>query len=199
MKQTNIRYMKQNSNYEQMLALCYELEGLLALSLERKETTPDMVVGMITEKAKRLSAMASMSPVESVSADSDAEKEAAAVQYEQAEDACMTCQPEPEPVAAAQPVNKPEPVAKPAPMPVAEPKRAEVKEQAFAFTLNDKFRFRRELFGGSDADFADALQVAEAMTSREEVEDYFFNDLCWNPANEDVVAFMDIITARFAK
>ncbi len=189
--------MKQNSNYEQMLALCYELEGLLALSLERKETTPDMVVGMITEKAKRLSAMASMSPVESVSADSDAEKEAAAVQYEQAEDACMTCQPEPEPVAAA--VNKPEPVAKPAPMPVAEPKRAEVKEQAFAFTLNDKFRFRRELFGGSDADFADALQVAEAMTSREEVEDYFFNDLCWNPANEDVVAFMDIITARFAK
>ena len=64
--------MKQNSNYEQMLALCYELEGLLALSLERKETTPDMVVGMITEKAKRLSAMASMSPVESVSADSDA-------------------------------------------------------------------------------------------------------------------------------
>lgn len=177
--------MKQNSNYEQMLALCYELEGLLALSLERKETTPDMVVGMITEKAKRLSAMASMSPVESVFADSDAEKEAAAVQYEQAEDACMTCQPEP--------------VAKPAPMPVAEPKRTEVKEQAFAFTLNDKFRFRRELFGGSDADFADALQVAEAMTSREEVEDYFFNDLCWNPANEDVVAFMDIITARFAK
>lgn len=199
MKQTNIRYMKQNSNYEQMLALCYELEGLLALSLERKETTPDMVVGMIAEKAKRLSVMASMSPVESVSADTDAEEEAAAVQYEQAEDACMACQPEPEPVAAPQPADKPEPVAKPAPMSVGEPKRAEAKEQAFAFTLNDKFRFRRELFGGSDADFADALQVAEAMTSREEVEDYFFNDLCWNPANEDVVAFMDIITARFAK
>lgn len=195
--------MKQNSNYEQMLALCYELEGLLALSLERKETTPDMVVGMIAEKAKRLSVMASMRPVEAVAdeadADADAEEEAAAVQYEQAEDACMTCQPEPAPVATPQPADKPEPIEKPAPMPVAEPKRAEVKEQGFVFTLNDKFRFRRELFGGSDADFADALQVAEAMTSREEVEDYFFNDLCWNPANEDVMAFMDIITARFAK
>ncbi len=65
------------------------------------------------------------------------------------------------------------------------------------FTLNDKFRFRRELFGNSDIDMNEALDVVNAMSSRDEVEDYFYNDLCWDPANEDVKDFMRIVTAKF--
>lgn len=65
------------------------------------------------------------------------------------------------------------------------------------FTLNDKFRFRRELFGNSDIDMNEALDVVNAMSSRDEVEDYFYNDMCWDPANEDVKDFMRIVTAKF--
>ena len=65
------------------------------------------------------------------------------------------------------------------------------------FTLNDKFRFRRELFGNSDIDMNEALDVVDAMTSREEVEDYFYNDMCWDPNNEDVKDFIRIVTAKF--
>lgn len=65
------------------------------------------------------------------------------------------------------------------------------------FTLNDKFRFRRELFGNSDIDMNEALDVVDAMTSREEVEDYFYNDMCWDPKNEDVKDFIRIVTAKF--
>ena len=65
------------------------------------------------------------------------------------------------------------------------------------FTINDKFRFRRELFSNSDVDMSDALQIATRMNSREELEDYFYNDLCLDPENPVVVDFMRIIGRRF--
>lgn len=65
------------------------------------------------------------------------------------------------------------------------------------FTLNDKFRFRRELFANSDVDMADAIQVASGMNSREELEDYFYNDLCWDPENPTVSDFLRIVGRRF--
>ena len=64
-------------------------------------------------------------------------------------------------------------------------------------TVNDKFRFRRELFSNSDVDLADALQVASQMSTPEEIEDYFYNDLCFNPEDEVVKDFMRIVTKRF--
>ncbi len=68
---------------------------------------------------------------------------------------------------------------------------------AVELTINDKFRFRRELFANSDVDLAEALQVASQMSSAEELEDYFFNDLCFDPENEVVKDFMRIMTSRF--
>ncbi len=66
-----------------------------------------------------------------------------------------------------------------------------------AFTLNDRFRFRRELFRNSDAEFRDTIDVIGSMSSMEEAEDYFFNDLCWNPESEDVKDFMSIVAKHF--
>lgn len=66
-----------------------------------------------------------------------------------------------------------------------------------AFTLNDKFRFRRELFRGSQDEFDDALNIISQMSTIEEAEEYIYNDLCWDPENEDVKAFMDIVTKHF--
>lgn len=71
------------------------------------------------------------------------------------------------------------------------------KSEIPRFSLNDKYVFRRELFNFSDEEMTDALNVASVMTSAEEVEDYFYNDLCWDPENETVRHFISIITARF--
>ncbi|MCH5346638.1 MAG: hypothetical protein J1E63_05975 [Muribaculaceae bacterium] len=66
-----------------------------------------------------------------------------------------------------------------------------------AFTLNDRFRFRRELFENSEARFAEALDVIMAMSSYDEAEEYFYDDLCWNADSEDVKDFMQKVFNHF--
>ncbi len=76
--------------------------------------------------------------------------------------------------------------------------RAKAKDIRRAFTLNDRFRFKRELFGNSESNFSDALNVISAMSSIDEAEEYFYNDLCWSPENEEVKEFMKILANHFA-
>lgn len=64
-----------------------------------------------------------------------------------------------------------------------------------AFTLNDKFRFRRELFAGDD-DFSSTLVLLAQMPSYEEAADYLFHDLLWDRRDENVQAFMEILKAH---
>lgn len=65
------------------------------------------------------------------------------------------------------------------------------------FTLNDKFRFRRELFGNSEMEFVDALNTVSAMHSMSEAEDYFYNDLEWDAEIEEVKDFMQVLQQYF--
>ncbi len=65
-----------------------------------------------------------------------------------------------------------------------------------AFTLNDKFRFRRELFAGDDDDFSSTLVLLAQMPSYEEASDYLFHDLLWDRRDENVQAFMEILKAH---
>ncbi len=64
-------------------------------------------------------------------------------------------------------------------------------------TLNDKFRFRRELFSGNDAEFNDTLDLLATMQSMEEAEEYIYDDLQWNRDDETVADFMSIICNFF--
>ncbi|MBD5179463.1 MAG: hypothetical protein HDR45_01970 [Bacteroides sp.] len=75
-------------------------------------------------------------------------------------------QPAPEPV--AEPV--PEPVAEPAPEPVAEPVPAVEVKPSLSLPLNDRYRFQRELFGGSAAELTALLEKLVPMTCVAEVE-----------------------------
>lgn len=61
------------------------------------------------------------------------------------------------------------------------------------FNLNDKFRFRRELFGNSDALYVECLDTLSAMTSLDEAVDYLYGDLRWDSTNDDVKAFTDLL------
>ena len=67
-----------------------------------------------------------------------------------------------------------------------------------AFSLNDRFRFRRELFGNSGAEMNDTLNLVEAMLNREEACDYFYHDLQWDRDNPEVIDFMAIIDKHFS-
>lgn len=66
-----------------------------------------------------------------------------------------------------------------------------------AFTLNDRFRFRRELFSNSDAEYSSAMNLIASMESYEEAEEYFLDELGWSLENPEVKDFMDIIQKYF--
>lgn len=65
------------------------------------------------------------------------------------------------------------------------------------FTLNDRFRFIREIFKGNSQDFNDTLKQLSSMTSADEVVEYLTDDLCLDPENQDVADFTAIVTQRF--
>ena len=64
----------------------------------------------------------------------------------------------------------PEPVEQPAPEPVAEPVPAVEVKPSLSLPLNDRYRFQRELFGGSAAELTALLEKLVPMTSVAEVE-----------------------------
>lgn len=72
------------------------------------------------------------------------------------------------------------------------------KDLRRAFSINDRFRFRRELFANSDIEMRDAIDMVECMHSAEEAEDYFYNDLNWEKTSPEVKDFMEIIKNHFA-
>ncbi len=61
------------------------------------------------------------------------------------------------------------------------------------FTLNDRYRFRRELFGNLDAQMNEVLEMLSAMRTIEEGADYLENDLCWDMSLPEVEEFMNIL------
>lgn len=75
--------------------------------------------------------------------------------------------------------------------------RREAKDLTRAFTLNDKFRFTRQLFGGNKAQFADALNMLMAMHTLDEACEYLTADLAIDPDTEDGADFIAIVTNHF--
>lgn len=75
--------------------------------------------------------------------------------------------------------------------------RQQAKELRKALSLNDRFRFRRELFGNSDIRMNETLALIDAMHSYDEAEDYILNDLNWDLDNPEVTEFMKIVQKHF--
>lgn len=67
-----------------------------------------------------------------------------------------------------------------------------------AFSINDNYRFRRELFGNSRPDFEAALDCIDCMQSPDEAYEYFIKQLQWEATNDDVKDFLDIVTAHLS-
>ncbi len=83
--------------------------------------------------------------------------------------------------------------------------RGEIKQQAQtehrapntallkAFTLNDKFRFIRDIFNGSEGEFTDTLNVLADMDNAAEATDYLLNDMMLDRENPAVADFLSIV------
>ncbi len=68
-----------------------------------------------------------------------------------------------------------------------------------AISLNDRFRFQRELFAGSANAMDTAIEHIEVMTSYGNAELYFYSQLNWDRENEVVKDFMSIVRNHFQK
>lgn len=65
------------------------------------------------------------------------------------------------------------------------------------FTLNDKFLFKRELFGNNDEEFNATLDLISSMDSFDEAEEYIYEDLGWDSSNNRLRDFMAVISSFF--
>ncbi|MDE5553603.1 MAG: hypothetical protein K2J10_00275 [Muribaculaceae bacterium] len=65
-----------------------------------------------------------------------------------------------------------------------------------AFTINDRFRFRRELFGGDDKAMMDVIaHLSDAQTFAD--AQAYLDTLAWDADNEAVAEFKDIVSTFF--
>ena len=73
----------------------------------------------------------------------------------------------------------------------------QAKELRKAFSLNDRFRFRRELFGNSDVTMNDTLNLIDTMTDYNEAAEYLLQDLGWSVDEPVVQEFLQLIERHF--
>lgn len=66
-----------------------------------------------------------------------------------------------------------------------------------SFTLNDKFLYRRELFGNSAQQYNEAMDLISEMKNYNEAETYFLDNYGWSPDNHHVKNFMKILFNHF--
>lgn len=77
--------------------------------------------------------------------------------------------------------------------------RREARSLRRAFTINDKFRFRRELFGNDDKLFGNTIDMIEALKNMDDAIVYMRDDLGWNLDDDNVKDFAAIVANHFAE
>lgn len=81
--------------------------------------------------------------------------------------------------------------------PRTEPKKENLEKRKPVFCINDRFRFRRTLFNGSDREFNAAVDIISRFDNYDEAEKYFIGELGWEPESEDVSDFMELLKIYF--
>ena len=214
-----------NNDMTGLLNLAYEIEGLLLLRINRGDETPSEMKELLAGKAKQLAdALAACDAVteacdattascdSAVVCDAPAAEAVAAVEEQAAEAEAEI--PAETAVAGHEESAAPTPESEIAESTEAEEKadadeapsgltldeklaRERAADISKAFTLNDRFRFCRELFRNSNEEFKETLEVIGSMADMDEAEEYFYNDLCWDSEKEEVREFMAIVAKHF--
>lgn len=199
-----------------LLDLCFELEGLLMLAERRDSSTPARVVELINQRINQLSEMSGevflAASVTGSQQTADDKEIAASMEFEEEGDSDESSSEsdvlsEPEPIVEPEvevpaPVAEyePQPVAVPEPAPIVVPEPVSVADTAessghavLKLTLNDKFRLKSAVFGGSESDMNEALQQIASLSDLDEIKEYIVNDLCLDPEDADVAYFIELV------
>ena len=210
-----------DSSIAKVLSHVYELEGLLLVAVKHGAETPKMVYDRIHLVAQEVNGMAQLLEYkEPPKAQPVVVPAAPAPEPEPAPVPAPQPAPQPEPVPEPQPA--PEPVPEPAPEPepvvesipapqqpqVAEPQSVlRVDEQLQrhlsrnlrgALSINDRFRFKRNVFNDSEALMEQTFDRIERMSSEQQARDYLINILHRDENDPDVADFLKIISSHFA-
>ncbi len=178
--------MKTENPYRSLAALAAEVEGLLMVMESRREGDTSLILELLAEKATLLQGGIMALPYDNK------------VEPEEPETPETPETPE-EPISPISPIGPISPIeSTEAPETLDERlARERARDINKAFTLNDKFRFRRDLFRGSETDFDETLDVISGMADFSEAEEYFYDDLCWDPEDPAVKEFMEIVARHF--
>lgn len=204
--------------YEELLDRVYELEGLLQLALEREEI-PARLHQLIADKALRIaSPFSKITGREVIEAKASQEPEVEVTDEieeeipEEIVDELAGEVPDEEADEVTEEIDDEEideevdEVSEEIPDEVAveivdtmritvEPERMPLRKR---FSLNDRFRFSRELFGGNANRFDETLHRLDDMATLSDAEDYLVDELGWDPDDDDIAAeFIDIIRSGF--
>lgn len=173
-----------------LLDSVYELEGLVHLALSRDDC-PEALPSLIARKGRELAALAGGISSSEFSEHSDESE--LSEHSENSEDSELSESVEISEIPELS--ENPEPLESPEP---AEPREeGKAPRGRLVFSINDRYRFKRELFNNSDAEFNNTLAFVASMEDYEEAESYFLDELQLDPSNPDVAAFLDILKNYF--
>ncbi len=88
-------------------------------------------------------------------------------------------------------------ITEPIKEPVKEPEIAVQPTKPIQFTLNDRYRFLREIFGNSVQEMADAVSEIEQMNNAEEVTFYVIHTLNLDSELQITKDFLAAVNERF--
>lgn len=171
-----------DSILNKLIGLNIELEGALRVAANRPSQEA-------LENAKRkfaeISALFAMLDPKEMFA--NAERKATQLKEEEAEAAEMS------------PMDEPDLEESPSEADEHKPHAAPASERNIfkMLTLNDKFLFKRELFGNNEGEMNVNLNLIASMHSIEEAKEYIFEDLRWDADNRAVKDFLNVIGKFF--
>lgn len=211
-----------NPAIDKLLSQVYELEGLLLVIERHKGDVSPFIYEMIQKKAERIGELAPLCipeskeetpvvqiPVENVSEEyvEDIPEEPQTEDFENQEEMCEAEDVEAVITETDESADDEEETFEEfeeeseedeEPIKLDEAlQRSLSKDLSRAFSLNDRFRYRRELFSNSEVEMRNTLNIVEAMQSFAEAEDYFYGDLEWDSESPEVKDFMVIIKNHF--
>lgn len=173
----------------------YEAEGLLELLTTRPEIA-ETILPLVAKRLDEAQSLLKQEPAEPDQEPAPTPDPESILEPEPAPTPTPDPEPEPTPLYVAE--LEPEPI--PEPEPVSEPVSEPISDSLFpssftppAFCLNDRFRFRRSIFGGSDAEFNAAMRHIATLPDYEDALRYLGEEMGIDLEDEDVVDFLEIL------
>ena len=172
----------------------YEAEGLLELLTNRPEIT-DSILPLVAKRLDEAQSLLKQLPAEPTpepTHDPTPEPEPT-LEPEPDPDPVYESAPEPDPEPEPDPDPEPEPEPEPEPDPEPVSLSCHARFNPPAFCLNDRFRFRRSIFGGSDAEFNAAMRHIATLPDYQDALRYLGEEMGVDLEDEDVVDFLEIL------